>query len=419
MRLRNVVTKKLKEFVDDSTTPAYSILSHRWGDEEVLYQDIVSGDPGDGSSDGWKKILVCCQQSMSDGLSYTWVDTCCIDKSSSAELSEAINSMYAWYRRADICYAYLSDVQDRYQFCNSRWFERGWTLQELLAPADVLFFDSSWTEIGFKTSLTSMISQQTGIDEMALRDGSSFDTYSIAERMSWAANRQTTRVEDEAYCLMGIFNVNMPLIYGEGRKAFFRLQEELLRRSDDASIFAYVAFESKFPGPTTLCVTQGRPDIRVSEHSDSEIYAKIDEEQRVGTVGLFSSSPSFFRGGAKFMPHRVLAYQKGKNHRGSPVRRNALIFKLSGHLVKFQVPLWRVPVYELNLVQNSFPFMDESDSVILSNVSNKYGLQLTLSSIQKLRKCAWAADNSNLIVAFLDCRRRNAGVVGIVLRESS
>lgn len=109
--------------------------------------------------------------------------------------------------------------------------------------------------------MTSKISQRTGIDESALRDGNTFDTYSIAERMSWAADCQTTRTQDEAYCLMGIFNVNMPLIYGEGRKAFFRLQEELLRKSDDASIFAYVAIHSKFAGPTTLSMTNLGPEI--------------------------------------------------------------------------------------------------------------------------------------------------------------
>lgn len=202
--------------------------------------------------------------------------------------------------------------------------------------------------------------------------------------MSWAADRQTTPVEDEAYRLIGICTVDMPLIYGEGKKTFFQLQEELLRRFDDASIFAYVAFEPKFSGPSNLRVTQSDNDIRVSDHIDSEIYPEMDEEQKVGTVGLFSTSPSFFRGAAKFVPHPVLAYQKKKAHRGLPERRNALTFELNGHLVKFQVPLWRVPIYELNPAQNSFPSRDESDSVILSNILNKYGLWLTLLSIHKL-----------------------------------
>jgi hypothetical protein len=408
----------LVEYVGNRIPP-YAILSHTWEADydEVTFKDLTEGTGK--NKKGYGKLTYCGKRAANDGLQFFWVDTCCIDKSSSAELSEAINSMYAWYRHADICYAYLSDVHGTSQFCHSRWFERGWTLQELLAPADVLFFNSSWTEIGFKTSLTPIISQRTGIDEMALHDGSSFDTYSIAERMSWAADRQTTRVEDEAYCLMGIFNVNMPLIYGEGRKSFFRLQEELLKRSDDASIFAYVAFESGFPGPSTLRVTQPSNTVQASKHIDSDIYTEMEERQIFGTIGMFSTSPRFFRGAAKFVPHRVLAYAQEENHLGSPVRRNALTFELSGHLLKFQVPLWRVPAHELRPVQNSFPSKDESDSVILSNISNKHGLQLTLPSIQKLRKCAWAVYNSNWVIAFLDCRRRNAGAVGIILRESS
>ena len=156
--------------------------------------------------------------------------------------------------------------------------------------------------------LTSIISQRTGIDKMALCCGSSFNTYSIAKRMLWAADHQTTWVKNKAYCLMGIFNVNMPLIYSKGRKAFFWLQEELLRWSDNASIFAYIAFELKFPRPSALCVRQLGNAIWVSEHINLEIYPEMDKELQPGIVGLFSLSPSFFCGVAKFIPHRVLGY---------------------------------------------------------------------------------------------------------------
>jgi hypothetical protein len=185
-----------------------------------------------------------------------WIDTCCIDKTSSAELSEAINSMFKWYGDAEICYAYLSDVpgngdidQQWKEFANSRWFNRGWTLQELISPTIVIFFAQDWTVIGSRSSLLITIAQTTGIDRDLFSDGflsasrtpnhNRLSQYSIAQKMSWASKRQTTRVEDEAYCLLGIFGVNMPLLYGEGKMAFIRLQEEIMKRSSDHSIFAW------------------------------------------------------------------------------------------------------------------------------------------------------------------------------------
>jgi hypothetical protein len=116
----------------------------------------------------------------------------------------------------------------------SKWFTRGWTLQELLAPKTVVFFDQDWVDIGTKSSLAPLISAVTGIKDLFL-----FKTASVAQKMSWAAKRETTRVEDRAYCLMGLFEVNMPLLYGEGEKAFLRLQLEILRTTDDESIFAW------------------------------------------------------------------------------------------------------------------------------------------------------------------------------------
>lgn len=187
---------------------------------------------------GYAKIDACCAQARSDGWEYAWIDSCCIDKSSSAELSEAINSMFKWYENAEIGYAYLSDVdaEDEIpkQLENSAWFTRGWTLQELLAPGTLVFFDRYWVEIGTKSSLEDHVSKITGIRELW-----NFRSCCIAEKMSWAAGRTTTRVEDEAYCLMGLFDVNMPLLYGEGREAFQRLQQEILKSSDDESLFAW------------------------------------------------------------------------------------------------------------------------------------------------------------------------------------
>ncbi|KAK1676716.1 heterokaryon incompatibility protein-domain-containing protein, partial [Colletotrichum godetiae] len=241
MRLLNVETRKLREFV--ISVPEYAILSHTWGDDEVTFQDLDC--PDHTKKRGYTKIDGFCCLAAKNGFEWVWVDTCCIDKTSSAELSEAINSMYRWYKDSQICYAYLEDIQpdddlngfDR-QFGNSRWFTRGWTLQELLAPPAVSFFNAAWKELGTRSSLAREIGSITSIPTDFLRDRH-VHRAKVAERMSWAARRQTTRVEDRAYSLLGIFDVNMPLLYGEAEKAFERLQIEVMRQSSDDSILAW------------------------------------------------------------------------------------------------------------------------------------------------------------------------------------
>ncbi len=220
----------------------------------MSFQDLKSGNT---NGPGYQKLLGCCNKSRREGFRYTWIDTCCIDKSSSAELSEAINSMFSWYSKAQVCYAYLSDVdglgsdnpgQPSSSFWQSRWFRRGWTLQELLAPLEVVFFNKDWVEIGTKTTLASVISSITRIAPRALdrplcgseRVPHPCHRHSVAEKMSWAAFRETTREEDRAYSLLGLFDVNMPLLYGEGgEKAFARLQQEIMKQSSDDSILAW------------------------------------------------------------------------------------------------------------------------------------------------------------------------------------
>jgi hypothetical protein len=243
MRLLNTKTYTLHTFFGKAI-PKYAILSHRWEDEEVLFQDLESGRAH--SMPGYAKIRGCCRQARKDHFEYAWIDTCCIDKSSSAELSEAINSMFQWYKDSNVCYAYLSDVTGRGdrdqvlgEFARSIWFDRGWTLQELLAPNNVVFYDQSWGCIGTKGNLDGLIAEITGIPGLF-----SYEKACIAEKMSWASWRETTRVEDEAYCLMGLFNVNMPLLYGEGAKAFKRLQQEIIKSSDDESIFAWYSTDT-------------------------------------------------------------------------------------------------------------------------------------------------------------------------------
>ncbi|KAK4159902.1 hypothetical protein QBC43DRAFT_293521 [Cladorrhinum sp. PSN259] len=300
MRLLDTSTLRLVH-KREGDVPPYAILSHTWGDDndEVSFSDIqelsnsrlrknesypfkhpVTKKPG------FAKIRDSARLAKSEGYDYIWIDTCCIDKTSSAELSEAINSMFRWYNEAAVCYAFLSDVEDSYYTTvqddtaylrttkwmkggnnlyqksktessieSSRWFRRGWTLQELIAPANVYFYSNSWTLLGNKldegpsgpssgSGFTELLSSLTGVDVGVLTGSLVLEDLSVASRMKWAARRQTTRTEDIAYCLMGIFNVNMPLLYGEGTRAFMRLQEEILKVTHDHSIFCWECGEN-------------------------------------------------------------------------------------------------------------------------------------------------------------------------------
>ncbi|KAI0839494.1 heterokaryon incompatibility protein-domain-containing protein [Hypoxylon sp. FL0890] len=237
MRLLNARTSEIHEFPNDDETPPYAILSHTWGEEECTFQHVSKPNVAFRRK-GYTKIRFCCEQAVRDGLEWAWVDTCCIDKTNNAELSEAINSMFRWYKKAAICYAYLGDVRDASGLSESRWFTRGWTLQELIAPKDVRFYSADWDLLGSKIDLQDELQHITGIERSVLSTGA-FDEICIAKRMSWAATRQTTRVEDLAYSLLGIFQVNMPLLYGEGKRSFIRLQEEIMKTSDDHTLFAW------------------------------------------------------------------------------------------------------------------------------------------------------------------------------------
>jgi hypothetical protein len=261
MKFINTTTLSLEEFIGENI-PRYAILSHRWEHDEVLYQDMSS--QGRTTKRGWSKIQGCCQQALADGWRYAWVDSCCIDKASSAELSEAINSMFQWYSLAEICYVYLCDVpvatqqsaeelESNSYLCNSEWFTRGWTLQELLAPQHVIFFDQDWNDIGTRRSLRTVLITITRINCIDERRG--YKSASVAQKFSWAAYRETTRQEDIAYSLMGILSINMPILYGEGGRAFKRLQEEILRTSADESIFAWGTDTNQGKKTTSLLAT--------------------------------------------------------------------------------------------------------------------------------------------------------------------
>lgn len=205
--------------------PSYAILSHRWVNDEPNYQDISNGTGK--SKEGYEKLLFCGRQAAKDGLEYFWVDTVCIDKHSSAELTSSLNSMFRWYRESAKCYVYMSDVISfEHDFARSAWFTRGWTLQELIAPQIVEFFSADEQCLGDKISLDMRICSITKIPVEALR-GQDLSTFSVDERMRWVQSRRTTLEEDRSYCLLGIFGIFMPVIYGEGNNALERLKKKI------------------------------------------------------------------------------------------------------------------------------------------------------------------------------------------------
>ncbi|KAH9909433.1 HET-domain-containing protein [Epithele typhae] len=277
----------------------YAILSHVWQRQEMSFQQLqalqstTTGVPRDYAS---PKIRECCVLAESHGYEWLWIDTCCIDRTSSAELSEAINSMFAWYAQAQVCYAYLHDVPSQSifpsststrfskwtpQFRDSRWFTRGWTLQELIAPRTVLFYSSDWQMIGTKASMAALLEEITGVDADVLVHRRPVGDVSVARRMWWASGRTTTRVEDEAYSLMGLFGVHMPTVYGEGRRAFRRLQEEILTQTSDQTVFAW---GHVVPFGTRL-------------FRERLVFSNYHEESHI-----FAPSPAAFCNSANFVP---------------------------------------------------------------------------------------------------------------------
>ncbi|KAH8648184.1 heterokaryon incompatibility protein-domain-containing protein, partial [Tricladium varicosporioides] len=286
--------------------PPYAILSHTWGrdQDEVTFRELREGSGI--TKAGYRKILFCAEQADRDGLKYCWVDTCCIDKSNNAELSEAINSMFRWYRNAAKCYVYLSDVptndcgqvdpsSQSWQpaFRESRWFTRSWTLQELLAPLSVEFFGSNRNRLGDKKSLEALLHEITKIAVPALR-GTDLSAFTVAERLSWAKSRQTKKEEDEAYSLLGVFNISMPLIYGEGKeKALDRLLNEVQqhgkkRHRDEVSQATFEARKrsmTSYNQPSSVLSTHdlGIPYPEPLSYSDYSMYS-IDARTKQSLV---------------------------------------------------------------------------------------------------------------------------------------
>lgn len=300
-----------------NSIPRYAILSHTWGgdNEEFNFNDVTNGTGKE--KPGFRKVQFCGEQAAKDELEYFWVDTCCIDKSSSTELQEAINSMFQWYSKASKCYVYLTDVScDKFtdgeqSFPKSRWFTRGWTLQELLAPKHVEFYSLEQKHIGDKNSMMEEIHNITGISIKALQ-GHPLHQFSIEERKSWAANRHTKREEDLAYSLLGIFNIYMPLIYGEGRKNAFARLERKIRKSEDQP------FSTQSLGAFTQQVDCGR-----------ELFSSHPEE---GQRGLSE------RAGMHGIPNvQTSALKRIKSHKSFSTTPRYAVSALEGNMPRPQL----------------------------------------------------------------------------------
>jgi hypothetical protein len=278
------------DLVGGDEIPPYAILSHTWQEGQEVIFDDMRNNLGK-TKTGYDKIMFCAQQAKLDNLDYFWVDTCCIDKSSSAELTEAINSMFKWYTKAEKCYVFLSDISatsGEVEFRKSRWFTRGWTLQELLAPASVQFFTKDRVLLGDKASLGQQIAEATGIPSQALHAPSVKD-FEVTERIGWAKTRQTRREEDEAYSLLGLLDVQLPLIYGEGRRSAFKRLHRELRESEAEIVGMYAHGNVHWIVPQTAnTLFTGRSELlgRIQEALRSDQSTNTPGAKRLVITGL-------------------------------------------------------------------------------------------------------------------------------------
>ncbi|KAH8598403.1 vegetative incompatibility protein HET-E-1 [Bisporella sp. PMI_857] len=422
-----------KNFVG-TDIPEYAILSHTWGadTEEVTFRDLVEGTGNNKS--GYKKVRFCSEQAKRDGWQYFWIDTCCINKTDAVEVSESINSMFRWYRNATKCYVYLSDVWAKKRktgdqlseiawepaFRTSKWFTRGWTLQELLAPKLVEFFSQEGERLGDKRTLERQVHEITGIAVPALREAP-LSQYGVDEILSWVKNRKTTREEDIAYSLLGIFSVYMPLIYGEGKEhAFKRLREEIDRSSRsrpqsfeldrlDYLPFAPDALFNSFDKQNEpICLSETRVDLlqeiyNWADRKDERcifwlnglagtgkstiartIARKYFEEKRLGASFFFSKGGGDVSHAGKFFPS--IAVQLANNipslrqHISDAVTKN--IASQSLHDQWCQLILG--PLSKLS--SGSFPFCYVIIVDALDECDKKEHIQIILQLLAKVRE---------------------------------
>ncbi|KAI0702605.1 heterokaryon incompatibility protein-domain-containing protein [Earliella scabrosa] len=340
-------TLRLHYFLSPENVPGgYAILSHVWDHDEQSFQQLQEINSRENVSDHDRRKLISrkirkfCEVAEGEDYKWVWIDTCCIDKTSSAELSEAINSMFHYYTLAHVCYAYLQDVpsQDAFTvpkmlplgptpegpFVASRWHRRGWTLQELIAPRVLYFLSRSWKSLGSRAEHADLLEEITRIPASILRLESDPHDFSIAQRMSWAADRQTTRVEDEAYSLLGIFDISMPTLYGEGRKAFRRLQGEIMKQSPDTTLFAW---GFRVPWDTVRIMPAQRA-VDTSDGSDSE------------NASIFAVSPADFWGSdVCYAPPVDGLYPKGFDNFGED---SLITFSVTPYGVLARIPVLKI-----------------------------------------------------------------------------
>ncbi|RDX45563.1 hypothetical protein OH76DRAFT_1473896 [Lentinus brumalis] len=350
MRLLNTNTGRFR-WVESPAEAKYAVLSHVWSRAgEQSYQDLLriqhETTAGDGEDDvndsegtvlraASSKIRNACARALADGLEYIWMDFCCIDRTSSAEVADAVLSMYGWYAGATVCYAYLDDVEadedprlPNAKFRWSRWHTRGWTLPELIAPKALTFLSADWKVLSTKHELAEVLEAVTGVDQGVLTHDVPLGSIPVARRMSWAAKRLTTRKEDEAYALLGLFGVKMPIMYGEGAHAFIRLQEEILKLTADQSLFVWDA-----------------------STSDCALDAEVHDETR---HTLLASAPAAFArsAGVKTLPWEELVGPKER----AQLEGELPTYESTPHGIRMAMPLLSVgPVVRLALL----PCVDE------------------------------------------------------------
>jgi hypothetical protein len=410
MRLLSTNNLQFCDFFDQDI-PQYAILSHRWECDELSYQDMVKEmehndmwpEPRSGlQKQGFRKINEFRCLALRDGYEYVWIDTCCIDKSSSAELQEAINSMYQWYWNCGVCYAYLSDVSipddwiDQHgkllpessyleSFKRSQWFARGWTLQELLAPQDLIFVDQSWKKFGTANDLQKSIKEATGINVQIdmHQDHTRSETLRVARCMSWAANRLTTRIEDRSYSLLGLFDVSLPMMYGEGGRAFQRLQREILKVDEDASILAWscidadTGFAPNGLAPSPDHFSEYRKLVSAMRETDQFVTLNAMLTQRGLQVALrIQRDPN-----DSALGYAVLIHQKGPSSGDSESLVIPLIFPRatsradpSEDCVRFSDPLWVPSSFVNTAVLESVCFIRRAQAADMSNSSVGFSL---------------------------------------------
>lgn len=427
MRLINTKSFQLEKF-DDGEIPEYAILSHTWGTkaDEANHGEWIRGDISCRQKSGYKKIVKACQIAQEYSLGYLWVDTVCIDKTSSQELTEAITSMFKWYKESKICFAYLVDVQagfigtasknparspsesiDAYpDFEQSRWFTRGWTLQELLAPREVIFFTNNWLRLGTVSTLSEHISRATNIPHSFLGEEDITPLASAAEKLSWIARRHTTREEDIVYCMLGVFQVTMEVRYGEGATAaFIRFQEKIITTSIDHTIFCWSMSDGTIKSSTGPSILAPSP---YQFRSMSGTFSKFPDDDSLSSYeisngGLRIDLPIVFGSCRFYVMLNASRWYEGESTRLCiPVEGNIGSGVVERHGYP-QTPIllpknWAEFTLECRFPLKSGPPIAIPSPLYMSN-SNSYGLLLTFDRY-------WASLPSQITV--LDPNKINA-----------